>query len=96
MVVIEAFARGTPVVASSIGALAEIIDEGRTGLHFLPGDPANLAAKVSWLGAHANELGRMRREARADYEAKYTGEHNYRMLLGVYNRAIEHSKAEGG
>jgi hypothetical protein len=27
--------------------MAEIVDDGRTGLHFKPGDAADLAAKVS-------------------------------------------------
>ncbi len=46
MVLIEAFAHGVPVVASDLGAMAEIVDEGVTGLLFEPGDPRALAAKA--------------------------------------------------
>ncbi len=31
----------------------------------------------------------MRKEARAEYEAKYTAERNYQMLMEIYQRAID-------
>nr|WP_259331163.1 glycosyltransferase family 4 protein [Thermus thermophilus] len=83
-VAIEAFAKGTPVVASRIGAVGEVTEDGRTGLHFRPGDPEDLAAKVEWLLAHPEELARMRKEARAEYETKYTAERNYEQLMAIY------------
>jgi glycosyltransferase involved in cell wall biosynthesis len=85
--VLEAFARGTPVVASRIGALAELVAEGRTGLLFEPGNAAELAAKVRALLADPAALARLRQSARRDYETKYTGEINYRLLLDLYQRA---------
>lgn len=88
-VAIEAFAKGTPVVASDIGAIAELVEHGRTGLLFHPGDPDDLAAKVEWLVSHPRELARMRQEARAEYERKYTAERNYQMLMEIYEMAIE-------
>ena len=45
-VVIEAFAAATPVIAAGHGAAAELVQDGLTGLHFRPGDPSDLAAKV--------------------------------------------------
>jgi glycosyltransferase involved in cell wall biosynthesis len=39
----EAFAAGTPVLAADIGAVAELVEHGRTGLKFRPGDPDDLA-----------------------------------------------------
>jgi glycosyltransferase involved in cell wall biosynthesis len=87
-VAIEAFAKGTPVVAARIGAGAEVTDHGRTGLHFRPGDPEDLAAQVEWLLSHPAELSRMRKEARAEYEAKYTAERNYARLMAIYKEAL--------
>lgn len=83
-VAIEAFAKGTPVIASNIGAIAELVDSGRVGLQFCPGDPKELAAKVEWLLAHPAELAQMRREARAEFEAKYTAQKNYQRLIEIY------------
>jgi len=88
-VAIEAFAKGTPVLAAHIGAVGEVTEDGRTGLHFRPSDPEDLAAKVEWLLAHPNELARMRKEARAEYEAKYTAEENYRQLMAIYQTVLE-------
>jgi glycosyltransferase involved in cell wall biosynthesis len=87
--VIEGFAAGLPVIASDLGSLAELVDHGRTGLRFRPGDAEDLAAKIDWALSHPTELARMRREARAEYEAKYTAELNYPMLMDIYARAIE-------
>jgi len=88
MVIAEAYASGVPVIASRLGAMAEIVEDGRTGLHFTPGDPEDLAAKVEWAWTHPKEMEVMGRAARAEYEAKYTAEHNYPMLMGIYQRAI--------
>jgi glycosyltransferase involved in cell wall biosynthesis len=87
MAVLEAFACGLPVIASRLGAMGEVIEDGRTGLLFTPGDAADLAAKIEWAVTHAGALGRMRREARAEYEAKYTASRNYEMLMEIYERA---------
>jgi glycosyltransferase involved in cell wall biosynthesis len=87
-VLAEAFAKGLPVLASALGSQGSIVDHGRTGLHFRPGDPEDLAAKVEWLLAHPNELARMRKEARAEYEAKYTAEENYAQLMAIYHEVL--------
>lgn len=84
----HSFATGTPVLAANIGAVGEITDNGRTGLHFHPGDPSDLAAKVDWLLSHPKELAQMRKEARREYEAKYTAQRNYEMLMESYAQAI--------
>ncbi len=90
--IVEAFACGLPVVASRLGAMAEIVEDGRTGLLFNAGDPEDLAAKVEWLLSRPEELARMRWEARREYEEKYTAEKNYEMLMEIYRMAISRAK----
>ena len=85
----EAFACGVPVIASRLGAMEEIVADGCTGLHFTAGDPGDLAAKVEWAWTHPAELSSMGRAARAEYEAKYTPERNYSMLMKIYSRTLE-------
>jgi glycosyltransferase involved in cell wall biosynthesis len=41
--IVEAYAAGVPVVASRIGALPEVVEEGVTGLLAEPGDPDSWA-----------------------------------------------------
>jgi glycosyltransferase involved in cell wall biosynthesis len=88
MTVAEAFACGLPVIASRLGAIAEIVEDGRTGLLFRPGDPEDLAAKVEWAWTHPGELEKMGQEARREYERKYTAERNYEMLREIYKQAM--------
>jgi len=84
----EAFSCGIPVVASRVGVAEEIVEDGRTGLHFTPGDPQDLAAKVEWAWTHPAEMEAMGRAARAEYEGKYTAERNYPMLMEIYRKAL--------
>ncbi len=86
---VEAFACGVPVIASRVGAMEEIVADGRTGLHFTPGNADDLAAKVEWAFTHPKEMEAMGLEARAEYEAKYTAERNYQMLMEIYQHTIE-------
>jgi glycosyltransferase involved in cell wall biosynthesis len=88
LTIAEAFACGVPVVASRIGSMVELVEDGRTGLHFTPGDPADLAAKVEWAWAHPQEMAGMGRAARREYETKYTPEINYAQLMEICQRVI--------
>jgi glycosyltransferase involved in cell wall biosynthesis len=87
-VVIEAFAKGTPVIVSKLGAMAAIVDDGRTGLHFKPGDPVDLAATVRRILADPLELARMRQAARLEFDQKFTADSSYRSLMAIYRRAL--------
>jgi glycosyltransferase involved in cell wall biosynthesis len=89
----EAFATATPVIAADIGAIAELVEHGHTGLRFRPGDPEDLAAQVGWFLSHPEEHVRMRREARAEFEAKYTAERNHQMMMEIYESALEREEA---
>ena len=84
----EAFACGKPVVASRLGAMAAIIEDGKTGLLFEPGNPDDLAAKVRQLMENEYTVIKMGKAARAEFEAKYTAEKNYEMLMEIYEMAI--------
>jgi glycosyltransferase involved in cell wall biosynthesis len=96
MVMAESLACGTPVLGSRLGAIEEIITDGRTGLHFTPGDPTDLGEKVEWAWNHPSELTAMGREARRDYESRYTSEMNYSLLMAIYQQVIKaHSEADG-
>ena len=88
LVAIEAFACGVPVIASNVGVMAETIREGCTGLHFDSGSPKDLAAKVEWAWSHPIEMETMGRNARREYEEKYTPERNYEMLMNIYRSAM--------
>lgn len=85
---VEAFASGLPVIASRIGALADIVEDGVTGLLFEPGNAEDLAQKMQWLAAHPDTAIAMGREARRRYEQLYSPEVNIRQLGEIYDAAI--------
>ncbi len=89
VVIVEAFATALPIIASRLGAMSELIDDGVTGLHFTARDAADLAVKVRWAVEHPDEMRVMGVNARRVYEQKYTPEANYRQLMAIYEEAIE-------
>jgi len=94
-VVVESLARGTPVIASRIGSLAELVQHGRTGLHFRAGDSDDLVSQVTRMAAHSPEYAAMRRAARAEFEARYTEAANYAMLMTIYESVMAPTRATG-
>jgi glycosyltransferase involved in cell wall biosynthesis len=96
--IIEAFATGTPVIATRMGAMAELITEGVNGHFFERADAAGLAGRVEQIFANQERLPEMRRNARAEYERAYTPAANYRffeqLLADTVQRPLEHSPEE--
>jgi len=88
MVIAEAFACGLPVVASKLGAAAEIVEHGRTGLLVRPGDAEHLAETAGWLWSRPSTSARMGREARAEYELKFCAQRNHARLLEIYESVL--------
>jgi glycosyltransferase involved in cell wall biosynthesis len=88
MVIIEAFACGIPVFASRLGAMAEIIEDGKTGRLFTPGSVDEIRECVGWAAEHPEELARMGMDARKVFEERYTAEVNYPLLIQVYEKAM--------
>lgn len=88
MVLVEAFANGLPVVVSRLGAMAEIVEDGVTGLHFEAGNSEDLAEKVRWLNAHPEARRLMGKNARSLYQTQYTPTRNYQLLMDIYQQAI--------
>jgi glycogen(starch) synthase len=81
MVALEAAAAGTPVAVADVGGLAEIVEDGRTGVRFPPADPAGLADAVGRVLADEVFRRRLVRAARAVLVA----EHGW---AGVADRTI--------
>lgn len=93
-VMIESLACSVPVIGSNIGAVPEIIQDGKTGLLFEPRRPESLLEKIQWALDHRTELRRMGLAGRVDFEQKYTSATNYTSLMDIYHDAIEHSRTE--
>lgn len=92
--IVEAFSCGLPVIASRLGALANIVHDGVTGLLFEPSNPSDLASKIAWAQAHPGEMVRMGQAARDEYETQYPPERNHEILMNIYEDAIAATKGQ--
>jgi glycosyltransferase involved in cell wall biosynthesis len=88
LTIIEAFACGVPVLASKLGAMQEIVEAGRTGMFFRPGDAEEMAHIVSRAWEQPEYMGLLGAQARKEYETKYTATANYRQLLEIYQEVL--------
>jgi glycosyltransferase involved in cell wall biosynthesis len=96
MVISEAFAMGLPVIASRIGGLPELVEQGRTGVLFEPGSQDGLAAAVELMFTDQERIEAMRLAVRREFELKYSADANYAILSDVYRDAIHARHIERG
>lgn len=88
LVVLEAFSRGTPVIAARGGALEDVVVDGENGRLVAAGDVAALAAAIRDLASDPDEARRLGKGARRAFETHYSPESNRRMLEAIYRRAL--------
>jgi glycosyltransferase involved in cell wall biosynthesis len=93
MVIAESFACGIPVLCPRLGAMQDIVTHHHTGLHHSPANAAELAEQVIWAWTHPQKTHAMGREARIEYDSKYTAEKNYPILMDIYAEAIREPRA---
>jgi len=94
LVLAEAMAHGLPVVASRIGGLPEIVDDGMTGLLFRAGDVGDMAAKIRALWEDPEMCRRMGAAAQEKAAREYSAEAHFRGVMAAYEEAIQISKDE--
>jgi glycosyltransferase involved in cell wall biosynthesis len=70
--IIEAMAAGLPVVASDVGGIPELVEDGRTGRLVPPGDPQALAGALLELLDHPDRVEAFGREGRDRIERSYS------------------------
>jgi len=96
MTVIEAFGQGTPVLASRIGILREMVVPLQTGLHFEPHSATGIREAVRiWQEMDAPQKERMRNNCRSEYEERYTVAESIKKLEKIYREAITERKNHG-
>jgi len=88
MAILEAFACGVPTLASRLGGMQEMIDDGKNGLLVKPAVPQDLADRVRWAFEHEGELAALGRAARAEYESRYRAAANCAQLIEIYQQTI--------
>lgn len=93
LVVTEAFASETPVIAARKGALSELVSDGETGFLYEALDPDDLVAAVRTALESPGRLRTMGVRAREVFAERYSAEANYGLLLGAYQDALTYRNA---
>ncbi|MGR6836669.1 glycosyltransferase family 4 protein [Syntrophomonas erecta] len=89
LVIIEAFSVGLPVIVPNHAGFPEIVKENETGYLFTPNSIESLKDKlIVAIDLGAEEWQVMSQRARAEYEAKYTPQINYEILMNIYEDVI--------
>jgi glycosyltransferase involved in cell wall biosynthesis len=89
LTILEAFATGTPVIASRLGSMIESITDGYNGLHFTAGDPHDLSRTVRLFLKESDNNSMFYKNARQTYREKYHEEIHYDAILKIYEKAIK-------
>jgi glycosyltransferase involved in cell wall biosynthesis len=87
LVVLEAFASGKPVLASRLGGLPELVEEGRTGRLLPAGDVASWSAALTELAADPLRCAAMGAEALGIARQRHSAAAHHRRLLELYDLA---------
>lgn len=95
LVALEAMSNSLPVIASKVGGLPEIVDDGVTGLLFEPGNAEVLAQKMKLLWENPELCRRMGEAGREKARREYSEDVYYERLITVYRRAIALNNAGG-
>ncbi|BAV64961.1 glycosyltransferase family 4 protein [Sphingobium cloacae] len=92
IVAAEAMAHGVPVIASRIGALTDTVREGETGLHFRPGDAADLARQLRRMWDDPQLCRALGKAAYADVQSRFDEDAHFDRLMQVYRTVARPSR----
>ncbi len=93
LAIIEAMSKAIPVITTNFGGQAEIIQDGINGLLVKPGDPADLAEKISTILDNPELAREMGRRGRKIVEENHTPEQHLRRLTEVYESAVRNEQS---
>ena len=90
-VVLESYAYGKPVIASNLGSLSELIEDGKTGLLFEPKNAEEIAKCIRFLAEHPERAQEMGENARKLCEEKYNPEAHWQRFLTIAKKVGVHT-----
>ena len=100
LVLLEAMASARPVVATRVGGIPEVVEDGVTGTLVPPGDPMAMARAVQSVASDPKGASRMGGEARKRVEALYSWDVIARRYLDLFERVcrghVHHRSEETG
>jgi glycosyltransferase involved in cell wall biosynthesis len=93
LVVLEGMSMGRAIVGSGHGAIAAVVKEGISGLHFMPGDVSDMRKKIKRLISDPELCRKLGENGRNEYLSLYTPERHYETLINSYEEVIRRRAA---
>jgi len=90
-VVIESFAYGKPVIASNFGSLADMVENGKTGLLFEPRNVEQIASCIRKLFENSDLCRELGENARKKAETEYSPTLHWQTFMNIYNSILKFS-----
>ena len=87
-VILEALAAGTPVVATAVGGVPELIRDRETGLLVPAANPAELARALATILRDLQLAGTLRRSGRAWVQTRFSPARQRESLLAIYRQCL--------
>jgi glycosyltransferase involved in cell wall biosynthesis len=88
MTIVEAFACGTPVIASNVASNNGLVQDGMSALVFAPGDVQALSNRLVQLAGSDELRLSLARSGRLEFENNYAGSIVYSQMLSIYRQAM--------
>lgn len=88
LTLVEAMSLGKPVIASNIGGVSEVVDDGETGLLVEPRRPDQIAEKIHYLLSHPEEGIRIAQNAREEAERRASLAHYVKAMGKAFEETI--------
>jgi glycosyltransferase involved in cell wall biosynthesis len=85
---VESLALGTPVIASRVGGLPELIEHHRTGLLFPVGNVEALADCLRWMSRNASDAYEMSMNALVTARERFSPQRHLEQLLKIYDDTV--------
>lgn len=88
LAIVESFNYGKPVIASAIGAIPEIVEDGTTGLLYRPGDVEDLCNKIKQLFNDPNKTRQMGLNAQKSATCRFSSESYWEELQKLHKEIL--------
>ncbi len=93
MTIIESLATGTPVIASGLGAMTEMVRDGYNGFLFPAGNAKELQKRIQFFSTIETDDQYLYKNARQSYLDNYQPEVHYASILKIYENALANRRS---
>lgn len=80
------------MIAPKLGSISSIIQHEKNGILYEPNDIEDLINKIKWVLLNKNKCEEIKRNAKKEFEEKYSEDVNYKILIKIYEEAIEENQ----